>query len=245
MANQNSSTAPVHSRLPNGRPRFLKICRVCGAESIVNKRQLLERPCLRCALVARDEPKARNRPAVHSRTAHGVAMYESTCRDCGRTAVVGIKGVGHRCRACASKARATHGLSNHPLYRIIKSAEARCRYPATKDFKWYGGRGITVCQEWALHPERFIEWALTHGWKRGLELDRIDNDGNYTPENCRFITHRVNSQNRRTVVVTPEKARAVKALRDSGKTASDVGLIVGVSRQCVLQIWNGKTWSNA
>lgn len=59
----------------------------------------------------------------------------------------------------------------------------------------YGGRGITVCEEW--HDFLcFADWALAHGWERGLHIDRVDNNGPYTPDNCRFVTPLANNQNR-------------------------------------------------
>lgn len=63
-------------------------------------------------------------------------------------------------------------------------------------FKNYGARGISVCEKWR-DPMGFINWALINGYKEGLEINRINNDGNYTPDNCDFVTHAVNNQNKR------------------------------------------------
>jgi hypothetical protein len=76
---------------------------------------------------------------------------------------------------------------------------ARCTDPNRLDWKYYGGRGIEVCPEWK-HPENFCNTMLS-GYAEGLELDRIDNDGNYSPENCRWSTHRDNGRNRSTCVL--------------------------------------------
>ena len=71
----------------------------------------------------------------------------------------------------------------------------RCENPKREKYKIYGGRGISVCEEWR-NPVAFMDWAYSNGYAPGLQLDRIDNDGNYCPENCRFVTPSQNSCNR-------------------------------------------------
>lgn len=85
-----------------------------------------------------------------------------------------------------------HGLRNHPLYGVWNSMVKRCENERSDNFKYYGGRGIHVCEEWRVHPDSFIYWGIENGYAPGLEIDRIDNDGDYCPENCRFITHQEN-----------------------------------------------------
>jgi len=88
-----------------------------------------------------------------------------------------------------------HGYRYHPLYKVWVDMRQRCYNKNNTQYKDWGGRGITVCEEW-MSPKAFIDWALPL-WKKGLELDRTDNDGNYCPENCRFVTHAENSRNQR------------------------------------------------
>ena len=83
------------------------------------------------------------------------------------------------------------------LYWCWKAIKQRCLNPQCRVYHNYGGRGITVCDEW-LDFEPFLAWALSAGWKDGLEIDRINNDGNYSPDNCRFVTRMVNDNNKRT-----------------------------------------------
>ena len=175
-------------------------CPVCHGSRFVRDRRRLGKRCMKCGLKARTD-RAADGLVIHSRDRHGIAKFARTCIKCGVTAIVGKKDARNtRCRKCVCASRATHGYTRntgtHPLYRIIKSAEARCRYPAVKDYKWYGARGIKVCREWAADPASFVSWALANGWRRGLELDRRDNDGDYTPTNCRFVTHLENMRNR-------------------------------------------------
>ncbi len=80
-----------------------------------------------------------------------------------------------------------HGYSRSPLYKLWIYIKSRCCNPKDTRYEDYGGRGITICNQWKNDPVTFIEWALPL-WEKGLYIDRINNDGNYCPENCRFIT---------------------------------------------------------
>jgi len=84
----------------------------------------------------------------------------------------------------------------HRLYAVWNVMIQRCHYPTNDKFMYYGLRGIQVCSEWRHNPFAFYTWAEAHGYVEGLELDREDNDGDYTPDNCRFVTHQINSSNR-------------------------------------------------
>lgn len=96
----------------------------------------------------------------------------------------------------------THGGSNSRLYGVYRSMLKRCYNPNCNRYKIYGGRGITVCEEWKTHFEAFREWAMAHGYDehapRGkCTLDRIDPDKGYCPDNCRWVD--MKTQSRHTV----------------------------------------------
>lgn len=88
-------------------------------------------------------------------------------------------------------------LNDNLLLRYKHMIE-RCDNPNNKSYSRYGGRGITVCDEWRKSYHSFEDWALSHGYKKELAIDRINNDGNYEPDNCRFVTPKENNQNRCT-----------------------------------------------
>jgi hypothetical protein len=89
----------------------------------------------------------------------------------------------------------THGLTQHPLYDVHKAMIDRCTNSRNDSYKRYGGRGIGVCEEWMESFEVFYEWSIERGYRRGTSLDRIDNDGNYGPENCWYTTRGPQSRN--------------------------------------------------
>ena len=90
-----------------------------------------------------------------------------------------------------------HGMSNHPLYGVRKSMIGRTTNPKDHRYNLYGARGIKVCEEWKNSKSSFFNWALSNGYKKGLSLDRIDNNGDYCPENCRFVPQREQTRNTR------------------------------------------------
>lgn len=95
-----------------------------------------------------------------------------------------------------------HGLKKSRIYKQWQGIKGRCYNKKNKVYKNYGGRGITVCDEWKNDFKAFYDWAMANGYKEGLQIDRRDNDGNYCPENCRFVTRMVNTQNTRLLMST-------------------------------------------
>lgn len=84
------------------------------------------------------------------------------------------------------------------VYRAMKN---RCINTNRHNYHRYGGRGIKVCKEWLDNIELFVKWSLENGYRQGLQLDRIDNDGDYTPENCRWVTPKKNANNKESNVL--------------------------------------------
>lgn len=92
----------------------------------------------------------------------------------------------------------THKLSNTKLYRVYYGIKQRCYNPKVKNYYNYGGRGIVMCNEWENDFRSFYDWAIKSGYKDGLTIDRIDNNKGYSPDNCRWVTYKVNLRNKRT-----------------------------------------------
>ena len=124
--------------------------------------------------------------------------------DCGNTIVCAsrnlregsTKSCGCLQREIAKERATVHGFSGEPLYHVHNMMKQRCFNPNNKNFKDYGGRGIQVCKEWLDYAE-FRKWATENGYKQGLSIERINNDGNYCPENCTWITLSEQQKNRR------------------------------------------------
>ena len=91
----------------------------------------------------------------------------------------------------------THGLNNTRLYRIWSHIKSRTLNLKYKNYLNYGGRGITICDEWKNDFMSFYNWAMSNGYSDKLSIDRIDNDENYCPENCRWTTKTIQNRNRR------------------------------------------------
>lgn len=88
--------------------------------------------------------------------------------------------------------------NNFRLYRVWDGIIQRCCNPNAKNYHNYGGRGISVCNEWRNDFSVFEEYCVSNGWRDGLQIDRVDNDGNYCPGNIRFVTQTENLRNKRT-----------------------------------------------
>lgn len=138
-------------------------------------------------------------PSVNKRT-----MWLCKC-DCGNEVSVdagnlhsdNTQSCGCLQRDMTSRANKTHGLRGTRLYRIWDCMHTRCYRKSYHAFKHYGGRGIRICDEWINDFQAFYDWSMSHGYRDDLTIDRIDTDGNYCPENCRWVTMSEQNKNKR------------------------------------------------
>ena len=135
----------------------------------------------------------------------------------------------------------THGLTKHPLHKVWGSIKDRCLNINAKAFKNYGGRGITICKKWEYNFKIFYDWSIQNGYKKGLTIERIDNDKGYFPENCTFATRAEQSHNTRATKLTWEKVNEIRSLK--GKIYQcEIANIYGVNGSCIQRIFNNNTW---
>ena len=141
---------------------------------------------------------------------NGKSQRFAWCKcDCGNEKEIALyrvkKGITKSC-GCLSREKTIerntkHGMRHHPIYNTYNGMMARCYNNKKKSYKHYGGRGIKVCDEW--HDiNNFIKWCEKNGFEKDKQLDRIDNNKNYSPDNCRFVTPTINLRNtRRNVMI--------------------------------------------
>lgn len=130
----------------------------------------------------------------------------------------------------------THGLSAHPLYRVWQGIKQRCTNPNIDGYKNYGGRGITFCKEWE-NFMAFYKWAVESGYQKGLSIDRIDVNGNYEPNNCRWIPVEEQAGNKRNNVMI--------TFGGATENAEKLSLQYGYSRSFFSSLARGKTKEEA
>ena len=161
-----------------------------------------------------------------------------------------VNGGRYSCNPCSLKrvtaGKVTHG---HNPYRKASvqlnrwwGMKKRCEQPTWEHYDQYGGRGIKICDEWQTF-EGFMQWEHFEDIKAGLEIDRIDTDGDYSPSNCRLVTHVENSRNKRNAKLNMEAARLIRSYYYSGVPQYVLADMFGTNGGTIHHVVNFKQWN--
>lgn len=134
----------------------------------------------------------------------GGHKWKCVC-DCGNEVVIQISCAQSMCATCSKKQTSIkmtkHGFNKRgrvqAIYTKWINMKNRCNNPKNKSFKYYGGRGISVCKEWSDDFQAFCDWAMKHGYRDDLTIERVDVNGNYEPNNCKWIEFKEQGKNTR------------------------------------------------
>lgn len=141
--------------------------------------------------------------SIYSKTGKMIRRWKCKC-DCGNITIVrhgDLRNGSTVSCGCYNyekeSAAKTHGYSRTKLGNVFEGMKQRCNNPKNKNYEKYGGRGIKICTEWLNDPKKFFDWAIKNGYKEGLSIDRIDVNGNYEPDNCRWADNEAQCLNQR------------------------------------------------
>lgn len=134
----------------------------------------------------------------HTKARH--SYWKCVC-DCGGTKTCRAnslqQGATTSCGCVGNSTNFSHGLTKHPLFPVWSGMKQRCSSHVSEKYKkHYYSKGIRVCRLWKNSFLNFFNWAISNGWEKGKQIDRINNNGNYSPSNCRFVTPAENCNNK-------------------------------------------------
>ena len=179
---------------------------------------------------------------------HKVALYK--CTFCNKETVKrksSVKaGTVKSCGCMTHKIRAEkltkHGLGRTKIYAVWAAMVNRCYNIDAQSYHLYGQRGISVCDEWKNDVICFKEWAFSNGYFEGLHIDRINNDGNYEPSNCQWISHKENSRNRRQSKLNQKQVNDIKIMLEKKISQCDIAKKYNIDASLVSKIKKGDRW---
>ena len=231
--------------------------KVCVRTALVD---LIDAKCAGCKIREQTVARAKQSPMIGQRfsklevlgfsgiTKYGLLIWRCRC-DCGKESDITNEGlVSGRTKSCGCWARenlinrtTVHGLHRHPLYSVWWAMKDRCYKSNHKAYHRYGGRGITVCEEWLNDFKNFYDWAIKKGYRRGLTIERENNDGNYEPNNCKWTTMDEQVQNSSLAKMNPDRVRNI---RKDPRPNSAIALEYNTNESTISRIKARTTWKN-
>lgn len=143
----------------------------------------------------------------------------------------------------SSHGNSKHGLWHLPEYEVWQDMKKRCTNPSCEHYCYYGGRGISVCERWHSFEAFISDMGRRPSAKH--RLDRIDNNGDYEPGNCQWITHEENCQKRSNQKLNAEKVRGIREkYAEGGSSLVDLGREYGVDKALIWQVVKRRIWRN-
>ena len=209
----NMFIAPLQS-VKNG---TVKSCNSCSKENKLSKKckEIINTVINNCTITnAYYLIKENNRKRL---------FVDSKCNSCGYEFSIRydtLKGLrGNNCPKCNIKANGENRRKqwrNTKLYRVYHGIQQRCHNKNNRAYKYYGARGIKMCDEWRNDFEAFYNWANNHGYKPNLQIDRIDTNKDYEPDNCQWIDSSTNNYNKRNniLVLYKDEWRTIQYISD-------------------------------
>lgn len=190
--------------------------------------------------------------AIYNKTARfycKVSVMQKVCTQCGVTKDFsefhsrrkqGRLGIVSQCKSCDYERSIRNIKKRGPLYYVWTNMKRRCYDEKCHAFKDYGGRGIKVHKDWHCF-ETFQDWSLKSGFRGGLQLDRIDNNGDYSSVNCRFVDSKQNNRNKRSNKL--DEQTVVKLLLCT-KSTREVATDFNISYDLAWKVRKGKLWAD-
>lgn len=225
------------------------ICKACGNEfktSVYHIKKIKSCGCLPHVEPAKDLPEIINGFKVLKDFGYknGSRRALVICKVCNKEYEVDPNKLKYRlhCGCMRAGVIVNKYVKEYPrLSNIYKHMKSRCYRKNSQDYYLYGARGIKICDEWLNDSNVFCEWSLNNGYKSDLTIDRIDSDGNYCPENCRWVDSDVQSRNTNRVVLDIDMVKSIRKERKT-MTYKELADKYNVSKGTICAVLGNRIW---
>lgn len=173
----------------------------------------------------------------------GIDKVEISCNKCSFTKTVNKYYFNNTETKCRCKNTIISYEDDNTLKRKLYDMKRRCLNKQDRDYPRYGGRGIEICDEWLDNPKKFILWASKNNYKKGLFIDREDSDGDYTPDNCRFVDTTTSNRNRSCNKLTWQIVLEIRNRNFGDLTYKEIGKIYDIPEYTISNVINKVVWN--